>query len=213
MLDRLQQEKLQPAPEADRNTLLRRVSLDLIGMPAPEAFASAFLQDSTETAYEQLVDSLLASPQFGERWASVWLDLARYADSKGYERDAERLAWRYRDWLIRALNDDMPYDRFLTEQLAGDLLPNPSDAQLVATQFHRNTPTNDEGGIDNEEFRVAALLENRNGKVMPFKGRDHHAEAFTMWMAGGGIAKGKSHGETDEIGFSITKGKTTVYDI
>lgn len=162
VLDRLQQEKLQPAPEADRSTLLRRVSLDLIGMPAPEALANAFLQDSTEKGYEHLVDSLLASPQFGERWASVWLDLARYADSKGYERDAERLAWRYRDWLIRALNDDMPYDRFLTEQLAGDLLPNPSNAQLVATQFHRNTPTNDEGGTDNEEFRVAALLDRVN---------------------------------------------------
>ncbi|MCE7922140.1 MAG: DUF1553 domain-containing protein [Haliscomenobacteraceae bacterium CHB4] len=162
ILDRLQKEGLQPAPEADKATLLRRVSLDLIGMPAPDTLAKMFLKDSSTHAYARLVDSLLASPRFGERWASVWLDLARYADTKGYERDAARFVWRYRDWLIRAFNADMPYDRFLTEQLAGDLMPNPNDAQYIATTFHRNTMTNDEGGTDNEEFRIAAVMDRVN---------------------------------------------------
>lgn len=162
VLDRLKKEKLAPSPEADKWTILQRVSMDLIGLPAPDSLAKAFLNDSAATAYEQLVDSLLRSPRFGERWASVWLDLARYADTKGYERDSRRFIWRYRDWVIRAFNDDMSYDQFLTEQIAGDLLPCPTDAQLVATGFHRNTMTNDEGGTENEEFRVAALLDRVN---------------------------------------------------
>ena len=116
----------------------------------------------TRDAYETLVDTLLASPHFGEKWAAMWLDLARYADTKGYERDDSRNIWRYRDWLIRAFNQDMPYDRFLTEQLAGDLLPHPTDDQYIATAFHRNTMTNDEGGTDNEEFRTAAVLDRVN---------------------------------------------------
>ena len=160
--EKLKQEKLTPAPTADKATLLRRVSLDLIGIPAPDSLAKFFLQDTTEIAYENLVDSLLTSPRFGERWASMWLDLARYADTKGYERDDFRTIWRYRDWVIRAFNEDMPYDRFLTEQLAGDLLPNPTEPQLIATAFHRNTMTNDEGGTDNEEFRVAAVIDRVN---------------------------------------------------
>ena len=162
ILDRLKKEGLKPSEEADKSTLLRRVSLDLIGMPAPDSLAERFLNDTSSMAYARLVDSLLASPRFGERWASVWLDLARYADTKGYERDAARFVWRYRDWLIRAFNADMPYDQFLTEQLAGDLLPNPSDAQYIATAFHRNTMTNDEGGTDNEEFRIAAVMDRVN---------------------------------------------------
>ncbi len=162
VFDRLKKEGLQPSDEADKNILLRRVSLDLIGMPAPDSLAKQFLNDTSTTAYNRLVDSLLASPRFGERWASVWLDLARYADTKGYERDAARFIWRYRDWLIRAFNDDMPYDQFLTEQLAGDLLPNPTDAQYIATGFHRNTMTNDEGGTDNEEYRTAAVMDRVN---------------------------------------------------
>lgn len=162
VFDRLKKEGLKPSEEADKRTLLRRVSLDLIGMPAPDSLAEQFLNDTSSTAYKRLVDSLLVSPRFGERWASVWLDLARYADTKGYERDAARFIWRYRDWLIRAFNADMPYDQFLTEQLAGDLLPNPSDAQYIATGFHRNTMTNDEGGTDNEEFRVAAVMDRVN---------------------------------------------------
>jgi hypothetical protein len=160
--DRLEKEGLQPAPQADKAALLRRVSLDLIGMPAPDSLAARFMADTSANAYAQLTDALLASPRFGERWTSVWLDLARYADTKGYERDARRFIWRYRDWLIRALNADMPYDRFLTEQLAGDLLPNPSDDQYLATSFHRNTMTNDEGGTDNEEFRIAAVIDRVN---------------------------------------------------
>ena len=109
-----------------------------------------------------LVDSLLASPHFGERWASLWLDLSRYADTKGYEADMGGNIWRYRDWLIKALNEDKPYDQFLTEQIAGDLLPDPTDAQYIATAFSRNTMTNDEGGTDNEEFRTAAVMDRVN---------------------------------------------------
>ena len=160
--DKLKQEKLQPSIEADKATLLRRASLDLIGMPAPNQLAQTFLNDHSDKAYERFVDSLLASPHFGERWATLWMDLARYADTKGYERDDSRNIWRYRDWLINAFNDDKPYDQFLIEQIAGDLLPNPTDAQYIATAFHRNTMTNDEGGTDNEEFRTAAVIDRVN---------------------------------------------------
>src|SRR5207248_9742198 len=134
--------KLESSPEADKATLLRRVSLDLTGLPPSPALAAQFLKGDGNKAYETLVDSLLASPHFGERWATVWMDLARYADTKGYERDASRSIWRYRDWLIRAFNNDEPYDRFLIDQLAGDLLPNATDEQFIATAFHRNPMTN-----------------------------------------------------------------------
>src|SRR5579871_4864788 len=159
---KLKEEKLSYSPQADKATLLRRVSLDLIGMPAPENLSQKYLNDNSDHAYENLVDSLLASKHYGERWAAMWLDLARYADTKGYERDDVREIWRYRDWLINAFNNDEPYDKFLTEQIAGDLLPNPTDAQYIATAFHRNTMTNDEGGTDNEEFRTAAILDRVN---------------------------------------------------
>jgi hypothetical protein len=162
ILDKIKKKNLEPAPEADKRTLLRRVSLDLIGLPAPEIVGAQFMNDSSPEAYENLVDALLASPHYGERWAAPWLDLARYADTKGYERDYIRNIWRYRDWLIKAFNDDKRYDQFLTEQLAGDLLPHPTDDQLLATAFHRNTMTNDEGGTDNEEFRTAAVLDRVN---------------------------------------------------
>ncbi|MDB5239497.1 MAG: hypothetical protein JWP57_122 [Spirosoma sp.] len=157
-------EQLKPSPEADRATLLRRVSLDLTGLPPTEQEASRFLQDKSPQAYEKVVDRMLKSPAYGERWASWWLDLARYADTKGYERDPGRKIWRYRDWLIKAFNKDKPFDQFTVEQLAGDLLPAhdsepATDDQLVATAFHRNTMTNDEGGTQDEEFRVAALLD------------------------------------------------------
>ncbi len=148
---------MKPSARADKATLLRRVSLDLIGMPAPEAIRKKFLLDNSSKAYEILVDDLLASSHFGERWAAVWMDLARYADTKGYERDDSRSIWRYRDWLINAFNKDMPYDQFIKEQLAGDLLPNPTDEQYIATAFHRNTMTNDEGGTDNEERHFIAI--------------------------------------------------------
>ena len=160
--DKLQQQKLQPSAEADKATLLRRVSLDLIGMPAPDSIAQKYLSDNSDKAYGNLVDALLASKHYGEKWTGMWLDLARYADTKGYERDDSRNIWKYRDWLIDAFNADMPYDKFLTEQLAGDLLPNPTDNDYIATAFHRNTMTNDEGGTDNEEFRTAAVLDRVN---------------------------------------------------
>lgn len=159
---RLQQEHLTPSSAADKPTLLRRVSLDLTGLLPSDALARQYLSDDRPAAYEKLVDSLLASPHFGERWASMWLDLARYADTKGYEADRPREIWRYRDWLIHAFNADKPYDQFLTEQIAGDLLPHPTDADYIATAFHRNTMTNDEGGTDDEEFRVAAVLDRVN---------------------------------------------------
>ncbi len=160
--DKLQQNKLSPSAEADKPTLLRRTSLDLIGMPAPAKIANDFLQDTTDGAYEKLVNTLLSSPHYGEQWAAMWMDLARYSDTKGYERDPGREIWSYRDWLITAFNADKPYDIFLTEQIAGDLLPNPTDAQFIATGFHRNTMTNDEGGTDNEEFRTAAVIDRVN---------------------------------------------------
>jgi hypothetical protein len=162
VFDKLQEKELTPSKEATKAVLLRRASLDLIGMPAPASLAARFLADSSDRAYAQLVDSLLASPHFGEKWTAMWLDLARYADTKGYERDDSRRIWHYRDWLIKAFNEDKPYNQFLVEQIAGDLLPDPTDAQYIATAFHRNTMTNDEGGTDNEEFRTAAVLDRVN---------------------------------------------------
>ncbi len=162
ILDKLSQHHLQPSPQADKATLLRRVSLDITGMPAPQTIAEKFLKDSSSHAYEALVDSLLASNRYGEKWTSMWLDLARYADTKGYERDDSRTIWRYRDWLIDAFNNNLPYDSFLIKQIAGDLLSNATDEDYIATAFHRNTMTNDEGGTDNEEFRTAAVLDRVN---------------------------------------------------
>lgn len=160
--EELSKKGLSRADEAAKRTLLRRVSLDLIGMPAPKVISDEFISSNDENAYEKMVDALLALPQYGERWTAMWMDLARYADTKGYERDYIRTIWRYRDWLIQAFNQDKPYDQFLVEQLAGDLLPNPSDEQFLATAFHRNTMTNDEGGTDNEEFRTAAVIDRVN---------------------------------------------------
>jgi hypothetical protein len=153
---------LKPSAMADSITLARRASLDIIGFSQFSKTKNNFIKNPTEKNYEILLDSLLKSPHYGEKWTSVWLDLARYADTKGYERDGGRQIWRYRDWLIKAFNSDMPYSQFLTEQLAGDLLPNPTENQLIATAFHRNTMTNDEGGTDNEEFRTAAVLDRVN---------------------------------------------------
>lgn len=162
ILDKLSQEQLKPSPEADRTTLIRRVSLDLTGLPPTEKEVSDFLNDKSPNAYEKVVDRLLKSSAYGERWTGMWLDLARYADTKGYERDPGRKIWRYRDWLIKAFNDDKPFDQFTVEQLAGDLLPNRTDDQLIATGFHRNTMNNDEGGTQDEEFRTAAVLDRVN---------------------------------------------------
>jgi Protein of unknown function (DUF1553)/Protein of unknown function (DUF1549)/Planctomycete cytochrome C len=162
ILQKLKKEKLKPSAEADRPTLLRRISLDLTGLPPNENSAKKFLEDNSDKAFENLVDDLLASSSYGERWTSLWLDLARYADTKGYESDQGRTIWRYRDWLIDAFNADKPYNDFLIEQVAGDLLPNPDDAKYIATAFHRNSLTNDEGGTDNEEFRTAAVMDRVN---------------------------------------------------
>lgn len=153
---------LSAAPEADRRTLGRRLALDLTGLPLSPDAMEAFVQDERPDAYERLVDSLLSSPAYGERWASMWMDLARYADTKGYERDDSRNIWRYRDYLIKSFNEDKPYDKFLVEQMAGDLMPGATNEQLIATAFHRNTMTNDEGGTDNEEFRTAAVIDRVN---------------------------------------------------
>ncbi|MBB6051770.1 PSD1 and planctomycete cytochrome C domain-containing protein [Armatimonas rosea] len=154
---RLAKENLTPAPPADRRTLIRRVSLDLTGLPPTPERVEAFVKDTHPDAYAKLVEELLASPSYGEHWARLWLDLARYADTKGYEKDLPRTMWRWRDWVIDAFNADMPFDQFTIEQLAGDLIPNATDSQILATAFHRNTPTNDEGGTDDEEFRQIAV--------------------------------------------------------
>jgi hypothetical protein len=158
VLARLEKEGLKPSPEADKYTLLRRVSLDLRGLPPSPQEVAEFEKDAAPDAYEKAVDRILKDTAFGERWARMWLDLARYADSAGYGSDPLRPnMWRYRDWVIGAFNRNLPYDQFTVEQLAGDLLPSSTPEQRVATAFHRNTMTNTEGGTDREEFRVAAV--------------------------------------------------------
>ncbi len=159
VLARLRKEGLKPSPEADKYALVRRVYLDLIGLPPTPAEADAFVKDQSPDAYERLVDKLLASPHYGERWARRWLDLARYADTNGYEKDRPRSIWPYRDWVIKALNADMPFDEFTVEQLAGDLLPDATPEQKIATGFHRNTMLNEEGGIDPQEYRFYAVVD------------------------------------------------------
>ena len=162
ILSKLESNELTPSPVAEPAILARRLSLDMIGYPLGYTDVQSFLDDPTDEQYEQLVDTLLFSSHYGEKWTSMWLDLARYADTKGYERDDNRNIWRYRDWVIKAFNEDKGYDQFITEQLAGDLLENPTDEQYLATAFHRNTMTNDEGGTDNEEFRNAAIIDRVN---------------------------------------------------
>ena len=159
---RLEKDGLAPSPEASKEALVRRVSLDLIGLPPTLAEIDAFTADTRPDAYDRLVDRLLASPHYGERWARPWLDLARYADSNGYEKDSLRTMWKYRDWVIKALNADLPFDQFTIEQLAGDMLPHPTSDQLIASGFHRNTLLNQEGGIDVEEARWETLLDRVN---------------------------------------------------
>ncbi len=170
MLARLDAEDLKPSPPADRVTLLRRLSLDLLGLPPQPAAIDRFLTDTAPGAYGRLVDRLLASPRYGERWGRHWLDLARYADSDGFTIDAARSIWKYRDWVINAINADLPFDRFATEQIAGDLLPDPRLDQLVATGFHRNTLINQEGGTDDEQFRIDAITDRINTTGAVFLG-------------------------------------------
>src|SRR5262245_25590204 len=159
---RLDKEGIRPSPEADKVTLIRRLSLDLLGLPPAPSEVDAFLSDTSPAAYERLVDRLLESPHYGEHQARLWLDAARYADSNGFTIDAPRSIWKYRDWVIQAINADLPFDQFTIHQLAGDLLPSPTRAQLVATGFHRNTMINQEGGIDLEQFRVESVVDRVN---------------------------------------------------
>ncbi len=169
ILARLEKEKLSPSPEADRATLIRRLSLDLTGLPPTIAEMDAFLNDRSPKAYEKVVARLLASPHCGEHLARAWLDLARYADSNGYQVDLTRSMWPYREWVINAFNQNMPFDQFTIEQLAGDLLPNATLEQKIATGFHRNTKINDEGGGDEEDYRTKAV-------------KDRVATTGTTWL-------------------------------
>jgi hypothetical protein len=188
ILARLDREGLRPAPPADRFTLLRRVSLDLTGLPPTPEEAERFAKDTRPDAYERAVDAILAKPGYGERWASVWLDLARYGDSTGYTHDPARTIWRWRDWLIRALNDNLPYDRFTVEMLAGDLLPGATTEQVIATGFHRNTTTNTEGGSNAEEYHFAAVVDRVNTTMQVWMGttfacaqcHDHKYDPFSQ---------------------------------
>ena len=171
---RLAREKLAFSPEADAATLVRRVALDLTGLPPTLAETAEFAAEPnaplSQSSYEKLVRYYLNKPAYGEHWARMWLDLARYADSAGYPSDPGREIWAYRDWVIRALNSNMPFDQFTIEQIAGDLLPNPTDDQLTATAFHRNTMTNNEGGTEDEEFRVAAVVDRVNTTLAVWMG-------------------------------------------
>ena len=169
ILKNLENNGLDPSAPADPYSLVRRIYLDLTGLPPTLQQADAFVSDQRPDAYERLVDQLLASPRYGEKWAREWLDLARYADTNGYEKDRPREIWHYRDWVIRALNEDIPYDQFTIEQLAGDMLPNATMDQKIATGFHRNTQLNEEGGIDPLEFRFYAAV-------------DRVATTGTVWM-------------------------------
>ena len=170
LLARMEKEGLKPSPEADRYALVRRLSLDLTGLPPTPAEADAFANDPDPQAYEKLVDKLLAKETYGEHWAHFWLDLARYADSAGYADDPARTIWLYRDYVIRSLNANKPFDQFTIEQIAGDLLPNPTEDQLAATAFHRNTLTNNEGGTNDEEFRNVAIVDRVNTTLAVWMG-------------------------------------------
>ncbi len=192
VLARLESQGLKPSPEASKEMLIRRVSLDLVGLPPTPQEVDAFLADHSPQAYEKVVDRLLASPHFGERWAAMWLDLARYADTNGYEKDLRRTMWKYRDWVINAFNQDMSFREFTIEQIAGDMLPNPTTDQLIASGFNRNTMTNMEGGVDPEEYyfytqvdrvdttatvwlgSTLACAECHNHKFDPFTQKDYY---------------------------------------
>lgn len=189
ILARLDQAGLTPSAEADKLTLMRRLCLDLIGLPPTPDEINSYLADPRPNAYERLVDRLLASPHYGERWGRHWLDLARYADSDGFEKDTGRPhAWRYRQWVIQAINQNMPFDQFTIEQLAGDLLPGATAQQKTATGFHRNTLTNKEGGVDQEQFRVEAVVDRVNTTAKVFLGstlgccqcHDHKYDPFAQ---------------------------------
>jgi mono/diheme cytochrome c family protein len=170
ILAEIEKRGLTPSPEASKETLIRRLSLDLTGLPPTLKEIDEFLADTSPQAYEKLVDRVLASPHYGERWGRWWLDAARYADTNGFEKDLPRSIWPYRDWVIRAFNADQPFDQFTIEQLAGDLLPNPTLEQRVATGFLRNSMLNQEGGVDPEQFRVEGLIDRVDAVGKTFLG-------------------------------------------
>lgn len=170
VLERLEKDGLKPSPGADKITLLRRVTFDLTGLPPTIEQVDAFVKDTSPDAYEKVVDRLLSSPHYGEHMARWWLDMARYADTNGYEKDERRTIWPYRDWVINAFNQDLPFDEFTIEQIAGDLLPSPTPEQKIATGFHRNTMVNTEGGADDEEFRIAAVVDRVNTTMSVWMG-------------------------------------------
>ncbi|MCE9527894.1 MAG: DUF1549 domain-containing protein, partial [Planctomycetales bacterium] len=170
ILARLEKEGLTPSPAASKETLLRRVSLDLTGLPPTPAEREAFLADDSPQAYEKVVDRLLNSPRYGERMAMHWLDLARYADTNGYNNDEDRTQWMWRDWVIEAFNRNQPYDQFITEQLSGDLLPNSTSQQKIATAFNRNHVLTTEGGIIDEEYRVEYVADRVHTTATVFLG-------------------------------------------
>src|SRR6185369_13972818 len=170
ILARLEKEGLQPSPEASKERMIRRVTLDLTGLPPTPGEVDVFLADTSPTAYERVVDRLLASPRYGERMATDWLDLARYADTHGYQMDRYRSVWPWRDWVIKAFNQNLSFDQFMLWQLAGDLLPNPTKEQRLATCFNRLHMQNEEGGIVEEEFRVAYVVDRVNTMGTAFLG-------------------------------------------
>ena len=188
VLDKMTKAGFKPNPEADKNRLLRRVSLDLTGLPPDEKVMERFLADDSPQAYEKLVDELIASPAFGEQMALHWMDVARYADSYGYQDDDIRTQWPWRDWVIHAFNENMPYNQFVTWQLAGDLLPNPNKEQILATAFNRNHKITEEGGVVEEEYRVAYGLDKTNTYAKGILGitmecaqcHDHKYDPFTQ---------------------------------
>ncbi len=188
LLARMAKEGLKPSLEADRYTLARRLAIDLTGLPPTIDMVDRFVNDKSVDAYEKYVDRLLDTPAYGERWAHVWLDLARYADSNGFATDAGRTIWKYRDWVIDSINKNTPFDRFTVEQIAGDMLPSATPEQILATAFHRNTLTNDEGGTSDEEFRAAAVVDRVNTTLQVWMGvtaacaqcHDHKYDAISQ---------------------------------
>jgi len=159
VLSKLEEAGIEPSPEAGQTTLLRRVYFDLIGLPPTPGETDKFLDDQGKNAYSKIVDKLLSSKHYGERWGRHWLDLARYADSNGYSHDSPRIIWKYRDWVIDAYNKNLPFDQFIIEQIAGDMLPEATIDQRIATGFHRNTQINTEGGVDKEQFRIDSIFD------------------------------------------------------
>ena len=159
ILSKLEESDIEPSPQAEQTTLLRRVYLDLIGLPPTPSETDKFLEDQNKNAYSKIVDKLLSSKHYGERWGRHWLDLARYADSNGYSHDSPRTIWKYRDWVIDAYNKNLPFDQFIIEQIAGDMLPGATIGQRIATGFHRNTQINTEGGVDKEQFRIDSIFD------------------------------------------------------